>query len=121
MSTDHLNQLLQILTSNVQAVQAIYSEYGFPGVPQLSDTTSPPPPKDPRLIQVTSLIVSAASQLIASVQNPAMFVMETAGSMYAAATLGLAVEANVVEILREAGPQVTSRRSLMKLSLRTII
>jgi hypothetical protein len=106
MSTDHLDQLLQILTTNVQAVKAIYSEHGLSGVPQLNDMTAPPAPKDPRLMQSTNLIVSAASQLIASVCNPALIVMNTAGSMYEAATLGVAVEANVVEILREAGPQV---------------
>ncbi|KAJ3722637.1 S-adenosyl-L-methionine-dependent methyltransferase [Lentinula raphanica] len=60
---------------------------------------------DPELTAVRTLIVAAATHLIATVQSPLQFTANSLGGLYDNVALGLVVDINVPEILKEAGDE----------------
>ncbi len=61
-----LLQLVDLIQTNVVRLTAAYNDAGFP-VPSLDDATQSPPPPQEDINQLTSLVVSAAAQLIATI------------------------------------------------------
>ncbi|KAJ7630070.1 O-methyltransferase [Mycena polygramma] len=60
---------------------------------------------DSEIVEATSLVLAAASQLIASMQLPARSILETSLSFLVSAALGVVATSATAEIIREAGPQ----------------
>jgi len=111
MNTDSAAQLLQlsklIQDSVVNLTHICYSN-GV-ALPNISDQIFTPSSEEFRALEGASLavdtIVAAASQLIAAVMPPhANIAVNVAGHLGTAA-MRVCVEANVTEILREAGPE----------------
>lgn len=106
MSNSDLTALANIISSNVQSLQEGYSANGIT-FPSLNDPFNPTPLEfDPKLMRMKSLIIAAASQLIASVGSPLEILLEQSLSMYLTATLGFVVDNHIPEILNEGGSQV---------------
>ncbi|KAI0063777.1 S-adenosyl-L-methionine-dependent methyltransferase [Artomyces pyxidatus] len=103
--TTPLKALADIISSGVQTLESAYSKKGIP-FPSLDD------PFQPTLLDneydvatATNLIVAAAHQIIATVRQPVDTVYDYASAMYMSAALGLAVDVNVPDVLKDVGPQ----------------
>ena len=75
-----LLQLVDIIQTNVVRLTAAYNDAGLP-VPSLDDATQSPPPPQEDINQLTSLVVSAAAQLIATITPGKSALLETAMSV----------------------------------------
>jgi len=95
--------LTHIINTNILRLESEYSNKGVT-VPSLNDPSPGPLDQDPTAIEVAQQIVAAASQLIASVRPPIWTLREYAPAPYVSACLAFAVENNIAEILKEAGP-----------------
>ncbi|KAJ4490570.1 S-adenosyl-L-methionine-dependent methyltransferase [Lentinula aciculospora] len=102
---DPLKALIDIITAQTTVLQSAYSNNNLQ-VPSIDvPFQSTPLEFNPVVTASRHLIVAAALQLIATVQSPIEFIQGRLGGIYDTATLGLLVDINVPEILKEAGPQ----------------
>ncbi|KAJ7026144.1 S-adenosyl-L-methionine-dependent methyltransferase [Mycena alexandri] len=100
-----LAALAQLITAGVQTIEAAYAKQGIP-YPSLDAPFQPTPLDfDPALFQTAHLIVAAASQLIATVRSPMETIQAYAASMHVTSTLGFVVDADIPDVLKDAGPQ----------------
>jgi len=103
--TSPLTALASIISSGVQTLESAYAKDGL-NFPSLDDPFQPNHLTfDPALMDTTRLIVAAAAQIIATVRFPMETIQNDLMGMYTTALLGFAVEANVPDILKDAGPQ----------------
>ncbi|KAI0063786.1 S-adenosyl-L-methionine-dependent methyltransferase [Artomyces pyxidatus] len=103
--TTPLKALADIISSGVQTLESAYSKKGIP-FPSLDDPLQPTfLDNEHDVVTATNLIVAAAHQIIAAVRQPMDTVYEYAAGMYMSATLGVAVEVNVPDVLKDVGPQ----------------
>ncbi|KAF7324826.1 4-O-methyltransferase 1 [Mycena kentingensis (nom. inval.)] len=97
--------LSQLIAAGVQTIDAAYAKQGIP-YPDLNAPFQPSPLDfDPALFQTAQLIVAAASQLIATVRSPMETIQNYAASMHVTSTLGFVVDADVPDVLKDAGPE----------------
>lgn len=75
-----LLQLVDLIQTNVVNLNAAYSDASLP-VPSLDDTTLSATPPQEDINQLTSLVVSAAAQLIATITPGKTTLLETALSV----------------------------------------
>lgn len=104
-----LRNLVNILSDTVARVEEKFTSAGleFPTLDKPFDG------KDPAyqllsstdIVPLSSIIVAASEQMIASVRHPSQTVIGIAQSHMVAACLRLVCETSVAEILREAGPE----------------
>lgn len=100
-----LSALSIILSSGISTIESTYAKHGI-SVPSMDEPFQPGPlDNDEALSKTISHVIAAASQLIALVKPAPLIVTEGSLSFYLSASLQVAVEANIPEILREAGPQ----------------
>ncbi len=112
-STSPLTALAGIISQGAQSLESAYSKKGL-SFPSLDEPFKPGPlDDDPDVGNTTRLVVAAAYQIIATVRPPMETVMDYAPAMYLSASLGVVDEANVVDALKEAGPQVRKWRRHM--------
>ncbi|KAI5116033.1 hypothetical protein M0805_002088 [Coniferiporia weirii] len=109
MSED-LKSLLDIISSSVHTILDTCKKTGkeFPSLnhpAQPSEFSPDGVRNDPAVVESIGLIVAAATQLIATVQPPAVTVTNLALRFTVTAALGVAEAANVAEIIRPAGPK----------------
>ena len=105
-STSPLTALAEIISQGVQNLESAYSKKGL-SFPSLNEPFKPGPLDDDADVgNTTRLIVAAAYQIIATVRPPLETIMLQAPAMYLTATLGVVDDANVADVLKEAGPQV---------------
>ncbi|KAF7302711.1 hypothetical protein HMN09_00906000 [Mycena chlorophos] len=112
MATDGLTTmraLAKIINESLDTVEAAYSKAGVK-VPSLDAPFDPANPaekvrEEPAVATAFLNIMAATSQLGATVRAPAASVLDASQSFHIAACLRTASEINVVEILRDAGPQ----------------
>ncbi|KAI0068103.1 S-adenosyl-L-methionine-dependent methyltransferase [Artomyces pyxidatus] len=103
--TSPLTALAGLISSGVQTLESAYAKEGL-SFPSLDQPFSPGPlDKDPDVAATTRLIVAAAHQIIATVRAPMDTIQDYAPAMYMSATLGLAVDVNVADVLKDAGTQ----------------
>ncbi|KAJ3725847.1 S-adenosyl-L-methionine-dependent methyltransferase, partial [Lentinula raphanica] len=95
-----------IIQKSVDDIEAAFEKRGhdFPSIDE------PPSERDsirlePGVQAATALLTSAAYQLIANVQLPPSYIFNSLFGYYLPSALRAAMETNVVEILRQAGPQ----------------
>jgi len=75
-----LLQLVNLIQTNVVRLSAAYTDAGLP-VPSLDDPTQSPPPPQEEINLFTSLVVSAAAQLIATITPGKTTLLGTAMSV----------------------------------------
>ena len=101
-----LSALVDILATQVKIIEAAYAKAGQ-SVPSLDDLYTPSPLDfDPALSGARQLIAAAAHQLGAAVRHPAEYARLEVMGLYSTVALGAVEDANVADILAEAGPQV---------------
>lgn len=106
MAASPLAALAQLITAGVQTLEDAYAKQGIP-YPSLDAPFQPTPLDfDPALFQTAHMIVAAASQLIATVRSPMETVQSYAASMHVTSTLGFVVDADIPDVLKDAGPKV---------------
>ncbi|THU96160.1 S-adenosyl-L-methionine-dependent methyltransferase, partial [Dendrothele bispora CBS 962.96] len=102
--TTELDALLQILTTQVASLQASYRTSNtterLPSLLKLNNETLGPD-SDPSLNETRRLIVSAATQLIHTVQSPIEIIQDYAGSTFKTVALGFVVDVNIPEVIRD--------------------
>lgn len=77
-------------------------------MPSLDDAFVPTPlDGDNALADAQRLVANTAAQLIAHARQPMDSIQEQVMSMYTTASLGFVVDANIPDILKTAGPQVS--------------
>ncbi|KAI0057867.1 hypothetical protein BV25DRAFT_1841314 [Artomyces pyxidatus] len=100
-----LTALVNLISSSVQTLESAYSKEGL-AFPSLDEPFRPGPlDKDSAIVAATQVVVVAAHQLIATVRPPVDTVFEHGLSMYMAASLNVAVDVDVPDVLKEAGAQ----------------
>lgn len=109
MTTD-LESLRDIIVSSVDRIVGICKETGkeFPPLDKPahpSEFSSESIRNNPTVADSIHLAVAAASQLIATLRPPSVHLWNTAFKFVLPACLGIAENANVAEILRDAGPE----------------
>jgi hypothetical protein len=106
MSSSPLTALAGIISQGAQTLESAYSKQGL-SFPSLDKPFNPGPlDDDPELSATTRLVVAAAYQIIATVRSPLETIQDYAPAMYLTSSLGLVDEADVVDVLKGAGPQV---------------
>ncbi|KAK0458974.1 O-methyltransferase-domain-containing protein [Desarmillaria tabescens] len=105
--TSPLRALLNILQESIERIEKECQGSGveFPVLDEPYTPDSEAVRLTPAVQEASILITAAAYQLIATVQQPQMHVFNAGCSYYLSASLRAAIETNVVEILREAGPE----------------
>ncbi|KAF7368965.1 4-O-methyltransferase 1 [Mycena venus] len=105
MAATPLAALAQLITTGVKTLEDAYAKQGIP-YPSLDAPFQPTPLDfDPALFQTAHLIVAAASQLIATVRSPMETIQAYAASMHVTSTLGFVVDADIPDVLKDAGPE----------------
>lgn len=105
-STSPLAALAEIISQGVQTLESAYAKEGVP-FPSLDEPFTPGPlDGDPDVGNATRLVIAAAYQIIATVRPPLETIMLSAPAMLLSSSLGVAEEANIADVLKEAGPQV---------------
>jgi len=103
--TSSLRTLANTILSGVEAIEATYSKAGVP-LPSLDELFAPSPlDGDVALMNAQRLVASAASQIIVSARQPMETLQDYAMGMYMTTSLGFVVDADVPDILKDAGPQ----------------
>ena len=111
-SPSHLSTLVDLLAAQVKDLEAAYAKAGQP-IPTLDDPFQPGPlDMDPAVAGIKRVIVAAADQLIQTVRFPVETLQIGATSLYVTTVLGLVEEYNIADILIQAGPQVSSSRTI---------
>ncbi|KAJ4487855.1 O-methyltransferase-domain-containing protein [Lentinula aciculospora] len=104
--TSTLRSLLSIIQKSIDDIETVFEKRGvaFPSIDE--------PPSDSDAIRLeatvqaaTALLTSAVHQLLANVQPPQAYILNNLFGYYMPSALRAVMETNVVEILREAGPQ----------------
>jgi len=104
--TSPLSALLSIISSGVHSLESVYSQHGS-NFPSLDNPYKPEAlEEDAAVVEMTRLVVAAATQLIAAVRLPEDTILEYASSMYTPSSISFVLETNVPDILHEAGPEV---------------
>ncbi|KAJ6607792.1 O-methyltransferase [Mycena sp. CBHHK59/15] len=104
-----LRHLATIITEAVNNIESVYARAGMP-LPSLDAPFNPEEPaealqQDLDVSAATLNIMAAASQMSATVCKPAVSALNASQAFHISSCLRVASELNVVEILREAGPQ----------------
>ncbi|KAK6980977.1 O-methyltransferase-domain-containing protein [Favolaschia claudopus] len=105
-----LRQLANIINEAVDSIEATYAKAGAP-LPSLdAPTFNPTDPaeallQDPVVDSAALNIMAAASQLSATVCSPVASALNASQAFHISSCLRVASELNVVELLREAGPE----------------
>ncbi|KAJ7088438.1 O-methyltransferase [Mycena belliarum] len=105
----HLRLLGTLILRSIHAIEARMEAESIE-FPSLADPFDPKAKPEAVLLEADILaaiahIVAAASQLIATVRSPVQTVMEYSLLFHLPSCIRAAVESNMVEIIREAGPQ----------------
>ncbi|KIY71085.1 S-adenosyl-L-methionine-dependent methyltransferase [Cylindrobasidium torrendii FP15055 ss-10] len=101
-----LGALVNILDQNVTALEDAYAKAGAESVPSLDDLYSPSPlDKDPVIAGYRKSIIAASDHLSNSVGLPFENTQTAVGGLYALLVIGIVEDANIPDILLEAGVQ----------------
>ncbi|KAF9067896.1 S-adenosyl-L-methionine-dependent methyltransferase [Rhodocollybia butyracea] len=112
MSITPLTELGNIVTSSIQTLEAAYAKSGIP-YPSLDEPFKPGPLDDDfALGQTTRVLIAAAYQIIATVRGPMETIQDYAPAMYLSSSLGVAVESNIPDIVKDSGLQGLDTRDI---------
>ncbi|KAJ3553485.1 hypothetical protein NM688_g3587 [Phlebia brevispora] len=111
MSTDpafqELRALVALISDSLDSMEHTVCSRGqtFPSMHKPYSPESEAARSVPEGLKASSVIVAAASQLIAAVRPPAISALVTALQYHVSSSLRVAIQLQVPEILREAGPK----------------
>ncbi|KAH7918466.1 S-adenosyl-L-methionine-dependent methyltransferase [Leucogyrophana mollusca] len=107
MPPSALRALLNIIADSVEAIERHCASEGleFPALDDVFTAENERTRLDSVVQDAATLITAASYQLIATVQQPQTTIFTAITAYYLPVSLRAATETNVVEILREAGPQ----------------
>ncbi|KAF8498105.1 S-adenosyl-L-methionine-dependent methyltransferase [Russula emetica] len=102
-----LKALGNIIQSSIEQIEAVVSanSFIFPSPDSTFSLESEAPHKHPVVQSATSLITSAAAQLIARVRPAPLSVIDTSTQFHVSAAMRTALRTHVAEILKDAGPK----------------
>lgn len=107
MSIQSLQQLYSLIGESLKTLEGVFSDsqHTFPSLDEVYDPKDPSEALllDPRVIEASNVIVSAAEQLTATVKLPYLSLCDAVMGYHLPASISFAEKANLVEILREAG------------------
>ncbi|KAF7349729.1 hypothetical protein MSAN_01699700 [Mycena sanguinolenta] len=103
-----LRRLANIINEAIDQIESVYAAADMP-LPSLDAPFNPADPAEallqsPTVEGATLNIMAAAAQLSATVASPVVFALHASQAFHISACLRAASEVNVVEVLREAGP-----------------
>ncbi|KAF9048382.1 O-methyltransferase-domain-containing protein [Rhodocollybia butyracea] len=105
MSATPLTELGNIVISSIQTLESAYTKSGIP-YPSLDEPYKPGPLDDDfALGKTTRVLIAAAYQIIATVRGPIETIQDYAPAMYLSSSLGVAVETNIPDIVKDSGLQ----------------
>ncbi|EEB94917.1 hypothetical protein MPER_06196 [Moniliophthora perniciosa FA553] len=110
MSPTPVRALLELITNNVSVLEKACASSGT----EIPDLYSPFHPSteafrtNPDAAEASNVIVAAAHQLAAILTPPQVALYNSVGGAFKSAAIRVCIESNVTEILREAGPQVST-------------
>jgi len=106
-STDHLVELGEIITGSIATIARVCKagDIAFPGLDDAFHPASEAFRQNSEANAAADMITAAAFQLLAAVMPPPTMVMTLITGHMQTAALRVCLEANVTEILREAGPE----------------
>ncbi|KII92455.1 hypothetical protein PLICRDRAFT_50832 [Plicaturopsis crispa FD-325 SS-3] len=107
MALQTMAALAKLISDSVAKIESHCTEKGvhFPTLDEPFTPESEKPRLDPLVIEAASIISSAAAQLTALVTPAPLQLLNATFQFHIPAAFRVAIETNVVEILREAGPQ----------------
>jgi hypothetical protein len=106
-SPNPLRTLLDILSTQVDNIEANYAKAGV-SYPSLDQPFVPSPmDHDPQTVMATQVAVAAATQLLATLRSPLDSLWSMAIGTVTTAVLGAAEDANIADLIFEAGPKVS--------------
>ncbi|KAJ6553093.1 S-adenosyl-L-methionine-dependent methyltransferase [Mycena capillaripes] len=108
-SISTLRILLNILGEAVSTLERVYADAGAP-LPSLDEPFKREAPSEalkqnPDVAGAVKNIMAAATQMVATVSDPVVTVINSGFAFHISSCLRVASEINIVEILREAGPK----------------
>ncbi|KAK7065068.1 O-methyltransferase [Favolaschia claudopus] len=120
-SKSPLRLLVELISNNVEALETRLFSEGLQ-FPLLADPYDPKNPverllsENPAMLEATSVIVAAASQLVAMVRSPVQTMMEGSLLFHLPSCIRAAIESNMVEIIRDSGPQGIHANEISKMN-----
>ncbi|KAF8135213.1 O-methyltransferase [Mycena galopus ATCC 62051] len=119
-SLSTLRILANVINQAVDTMERVYTNAGLPlpclDQPFHRDNRAENLRQNIEVAGAVKNIIAAAAQLTATVTDPVTMVLNTALAFQVSACLGAASELNIVDILREAGPQGTHVKEIAALS-----
>ncbi|KAJ7207224.1 O-methyltransferase [Mycena pura] len=117
-SPSSLRQLSNIISQAVTQIEAEYAKASV-SLPSLDEPFNPTNPAEavgmhPAVVAASLLVNAAAAQITAAVSNPALAIINNSLSYHLSSCLRAAAALNIVEILREAGPQGLHAQEIAK-------
>jgi hypothetical protein len=120
-SPSPLRTLLNILSTQVDSIEANYAKAGV-SYPSLDQPFVPTPmDHDPPTVMATQVAVAAATQLLATLRSPLDSLWSMAIATVTTAVLGAAEDANIVDLIFEAGPKVSVISSIKTLPTSQVV
>ncbi|KAK0200674.1 O-methyltransferase [Desarmillaria ectypa] len=115
-----LKQLVNLIASSVDHIESHFKANGTLQYPSLGTPFDPTSPAealstDPAVIPTAIIIVSACAQLSATVNVPALTMYDAISGFHFSSALHVALEANVVEILRGNPQGLHARARVIRL------
>ncbi|KXN81029.1 Sterigmatocystin 8-O-methyltransferase [Leucoagaricus sp. SymC.cos] len=105
MPNDPVSALVTIINSSTKELQSLYAQKGSQ-IPSLDAPFRPgPSDDDPKAIELSKLVVAAATQLIVTVRSAKDTLWDFSTAMYLPGAMGFVVDVNIPEILNEAPNQ----------------
>ncbi|KAJ7252096.1 S-adenosyl-L-methionine-dependent methyltransferase [Mycena haematopus] len=119
-SVSTLRLLANLISQAVDTIEGIYATTNATP-PPLNKPWDPKDPSeakglDPAVMEAKTILVAAAAQLVATVRDPMSTFLSISDGVPLLACLRTVSELNVVEILREAGPQGLHVKGIASLS-----
>ncbi|KAJ7239696.1 hypothetical protein C8J57DRAFT_1564775 [Mycena rebaudengoi] len=113
-SVSTLRLLANLISQAVDTIEGVYTATNATP-PSLNKPWDPKDPSEalgqaPAVIEAKTKLVAAAAQLVATARDPISTLLSISDGVPLLACLRTVSELNVVEILREAGPQVSMRK-----------
>ncbi|KAJ7159946.1 O-methyltransferase [Mycena crocata] len=117
-SPSALRKLSDIIAGAVSQIEAEYAKASV-SLPSLNELFNPVDKaedvgRDPAVVAASALIIAAAAQISVTVHNPVLAIINASLMYHLSSCLRAASALNVVEILREAGPEGLHAQDIAK-------
>ncbi|KAJ7073574.1 O-methyltransferase [Mycena amicta] len=120
-SPSTLRQLSDLISASVDTIERVYAAAGQP-LPSLDAPCNPVDPaevlrgENPEIEAAVKNLVAASAQISATMFDPMRAVVNASHAFFISSCLLAASDANVVEILREAGPEGAEAKKIAEIS-----